>query len=167
MANKKQAPRKGKATNKKQTSTAKKKMLTTSRSRTKKVEEFSDLNKTVLCCVFCDSPSVRTSLLNGKEHYYCLRCGKHHICVQEKPLSECKDLLAARQSHTKLRHEAAKKAREKKFYLFLDNFYLRMSFRLISLLLIIGGFVFAFSNFWTGLLFIVVGLVSLWTAESL
>lgn len=132
-----------------------------------KVEEFSDLDKTVLCCVFCDSPSVRQSLLNGKEGYYCLRCGKHHICVHEKPLSACKNLLNARKVHTKLRTNISKKSREKEFYIFLDNFYMRMGFRIISLLLIIGGFIFAFSNFWTGLMFIVVGLVSLWTAESL
>ena len=144
-----------------------KKKISPNKKASKKSVQFSDLDKTVLCCVYCDSPSVHKAVLNSKEQYYCLRCGKHHLHVNEKPLYECKELLKDRKLLAKMQHNIIKDAREKKFYLFIDNFYLRMGFRLVSLLLIIGGFIFTFSNFWTGMLFIVIGLVSLSTAESL
>jgi len=148
--------------------TKKKKVVKKKKSISKKkLSEFSDLDKTVLCCVYCDSPSVHKTILNSKEHYYCLRCGKHHIHVNEKPLIECKELTSSRKTFTNIEHQFISDKRNKKFYIFLDNFYLRMTFRFISLLLLIGGIVFSFANFWTGILFIFIGFVSLWTAESL
>ena len=87
----------------------------------KKPAQFSDLDKTVLCCIYCNSPSIHKAVLNSKEHYYCLRCGKHHIHVNEKPLTESKDLLNSRKTFTGINHSIIRDKREKKFYGLASN----------------------------------------------
>ena len=116
--------------------------------------------KKIDCCVACHSPHLTHTLINGESHYVCLRCGYAGVLRERKSAQQLRLKHQRRELSTHQMHGRRSYHKRSALQRHTEFFHLRMWFHLLSIMLMVTGFVLLLSSEWTtGVIFLAVGAV--------
>lgn len=140
-----------------------KKPVVKSNKRLKAVSRKKSAKKEVLVCSACHSPHASILIIDGIPRYVCQRCGHVSKIQVKQSLVAAHKLVKQRKSHLIKSHKMQQEHRHNDLVLFVNNYHLRMWFKIVSTFLLGLGIVLIPSvEFVTGILFLLIGIIGLY-----
>jgi hypothetical protein len=129
-------------------------------------KESKKKNEAILpVCIQCHSHHLEKQETSEGTIYTCLRCGRSSPYNTQKSIGEAQTLLKNRKQHTIFSYHTYRKHHHYQLKNIVQKFHLRAMFTIISTVLLSLSVILLPSSAWdSGLLFLIIGIVGLYTS---